>query len=288
MRRQGQYGDSNVNSYVASQMQHMSSQRTHHGTGMNHFARRPDTLPSEEENPYISSKAEAQWQRDRDGTKGSNPLSSQIYNEGKCFFPHLSNNIDQFVFSHAGSKMGLDKHGNKDPRAQPHEQDMEVGYEDNASQQSFESLTQKFHDEIIKLTKEQHEAEDVENARHRQKLGEINVQYQEKLTALRAQHANRRDDFLQRESHTRKNQYQQAGMTHYQNATGPSDPHGYGGESAEEAAAGALAAYEAVEARIKLDSYLERQYLDGTRKDGFESKGPYPGGRAYNTNPRYY
>ncbi|KAF9587812.1 hypothetical protein IFM89_005816 [Coptis chinensis] len=66
-------------------------------------------------------------------------------------------------------KMGLDKHGNKDPRAQPHEQDMEVGYEDNASQQSFEGLTQKFHDEIIKLTKEQHEAEDVENARHRQK-----------------------------------------------------------------------------------------------------------------------
>lgn len=65
-------------------------------------------------------------------------------------------------------KLGLDKQADKDPRAQDHEQDMEIGYEEHAMPQTFESLEQKFLDDIMKLTKEQQEAEDAENARHRE------------------------------------------------------------------------------------------------------------------------
>lgn len=295
MRRQGQYGDSGVNAYVA-QMQHMSSQRMQHGSGMNHFAGREDSLPSDDESPYVSSKVEAQWQWDRDGAKGPNPLSSQHYNKGeggdasRLFYPG----------QRTDSKLGFDKQASKDPRSQPHEQDMDIGYEDNPLQPTFEGLMQKFHEEIMKLNKEQYEAEDTENARHREKLGEINIQYQEKLTALRVQHASRRDDFLLRESKTRQNQYQQAGMSQYQNPTGPSESHGYGGAATAAAVAAAEAAdtrrtfaVEAADARRTLgagqyDSYRERaQYLEGARNQGFESRGPYPGGRSYNS-ARYY
>ena len=65
-------------------------------------------------------------------------------------------------------KLGLEKQGNKDPRAQAHQDDMEVGYEDNNLPQTFEGLEQKFIQDLMKLTKEQHDAEDAENARHRE------------------------------------------------------------------------------------------------------------------------
>lgn len=62
----------------------------------------------------------------------------------------------------------MEKQGNKDSRAQAHEEDMEIGYEDNALPQTFEGLEQKFIQDIMKLTKEQQDAEDTENARHRE------------------------------------------------------------------------------------------------------------------------
>ncbi|CAK9184658.1 unnamed protein product [Ilex paraguariensis] len=65
-------------------------------------------------------------------------------------------------------RMALERQGLKDPRSQPREEDMEVGYEDNLSSQTFEGLEQKFLDDIMKLSKEQTDAEDAENARHRQ------------------------------------------------------------------------------------------------------------------------
>ncbi|GKV35059.1 hypothetical protein SLEP1_g43376 [Rubroshorea leprosula] len=46
----------------------------------------------------------------------------------------------------------------------------------------------------MKLAKEQNDAEDAENARHRKKINAINAQYQGQLAALRAQHANGRDE----------------------------------------------------------------------------------------------
>lgn len=64
-------------------------------------------------------------------------------------------------------RLSSEKQGN-DLRSQPREADMEIGYEDNVPAQTFEGLEQRFYDEILKLSKEQNDAEDAENARHRE------------------------------------------------------------------------------------------------------------------------
>ncbi|KAJ4978531.1 hypothetical protein NE237_009311 [Protea cynaroides] len=295
MRRSGQYADSGVNAYVSAQIQHMSAQRMQHNSAMNHFPGRLDALPSEEEHHYVSSKTEKQWQWDRDGPKASNSTSSHVYNEGQG--SDLSRSYYQG--QRPDTKLGLEKQANKDPISQNHEEDMEIGYEeDNALPQTFEGLEQKFLDEIMKLTKEQTDAEDAENARHMEKMNEINAQYQEKLTALRARHSPRRDEFLRRESQARQHQYQQAEMSPYTKSMGQSDPQNYGSAAAAAAADEAHRAYASGQAAIEahrayatgqFDSYRERtQLLAAGRTHGFESRGPYPGGRVYNTGGRYY
>jgi len=45
---------------------------------------------------------------------------------------------------------------------------MDIGYEGNPLLQTFEVLEQKFHNDIMKLAKEQNDAEDSENARHKE------------------------------------------------------------------------------------------------------------------------
>ena len=66
-------------------------------------------------------------------------------------------------------KMGLESQSNKEAgRTQPHDQDMELGFEDNSLPMSFEGLERKFFDEVTKLAKEQGDAEVAENARHRE------------------------------------------------------------------------------------------------------------------------
>lgn len=65
-------------------------------------------------------------------------------------------------------RMPLENQGGKDLRSQPIEEDMDIGYEDNPMPQSLEGLEQKFLDDIMKLSKEQNDAEDAENARHRE------------------------------------------------------------------------------------------------------------------------
>ncbi|RWV92108.1 hypothetical protein BHE74_00037768 [Ensete ventricosum] len=82
MRRQGQYAD--INPAIAAQMQHMSGQRLQHSSDMSHFSGGSDSFQHGEEHHYMPSKAEGQWQWDRDGTKGSNQISSQLYKEGRC------------------------------------------------------------------------------------------------------------------------------------------------------------------------------------------------------------
>lgn len=84
MRRQGQYAD--INPAMAAQMQHMSGQRLQHSSDMSHFPGGSDSFQHGEEHHYMPSKAEGQWQWDRDGTKGSNQLPSQLYKEGRCCF----------------------------------------------------------------------------------------------------------------------------------------------------------------------------------------------------------
>lgn len=64
--------------------------------------------------------------------------------------------------------MAMEKQGRNDPRSQPREEDIGIGYEDNLLSQTFEGLEQRFLDDIMKLVKDQADAEDAENARHRE------------------------------------------------------------------------------------------------------------------------
>lgn len=64
--------------------------------------------------------------------------------------------------------MGVENQANKEPRAQLHEQNMQIGNRHNQLQMTSEVIEQKFLDGILKLAKEQSDAEDVEIARHRE------------------------------------------------------------------------------------------------------------------------
>ena len=83
MKRQASYADSHVNPYAASQMQHMPAQRMQPNAAMYNFPGRLDSLSTEEEYQYKSSKVEEQWQSDRDAPNVSNQTSSHSFNEGK-------------------------------------------------------------------------------------------------------------------------------------------------------------------------------------------------------------
>ncbi|KAA8534606.1 hypothetical protein F0562_032135 [Nyssa sinensis] len=277
MKRQAPYPDSDANVYTASQMQHMSVQRMQQNAGMINFPGRPDSFPPEQERPYIPSKAEGQWQWDRDAPKVSNPMISHLHTEGQGGNAAQSFYQGQIL----DQELDLKKQANKEPRLQSHEQDMEIGYEDKPSPLTFEALEQKFQDEIIKFLKEQSDAEDAENARHREKIIEINTQYQEKLSSLRARQASRREDFLRKESESRLHQYQEAGMGHHPTNMGLIDPHSYSGAAAAEAHRAYASQFESNRER--------HSFLGGGRSQGTEARVPYPEGRVYNkTGARHY
>lgn len=268
MRQPGQYVDSGGNAYAAAQMQRMPGQRMEHKS--NNYQGRADHPNSENEKSYGAVKGEGQWRWERDG-------SSHMFNEGqggdasRAYYQSQGQRSDQ--------RLASEKQGN-DLRSQPREEDMEIGYEDNLGGQTFEGLEQRFYDDILKLTKEQNDAEDAENARHRERVNAINAQYEEQLAALRVRHTNHRDEFLRRESHARQQQYQQAAMEQqYTNsAVGFSEPHGYSGGESQRA--------------YNVDSYRDRPRFTGGNRDsrdpGFEPRGQYPGGRVYGSGSRYY
>ncbi|MBA0807169.1 hypothetical protein Gohar_022992, partial [Gossypium harknessii] len=261
MRRQGQYADSGGNAYVSAQMQHMPAQRMEIKSGQ--FQGQLEAFTPERDQPYRTPKSDGQWTWERDGSKGQRPD------------PNLS----------------LEKQ-NADIRSRPHDENMEVGYEHNLLLPTLEGLEKKFHDDIMKLAKEQNDAEDAENSRHREKINAINAQYQEQLTALRARHANRRDEFLRKESLVRQQQYQQAMMDYYPHSNmAPADslptgnnPHGYGSVAGSAAVGDGHRGYNS----DNFDSYRERpRYLGAARDQGFEPRGSYQGGRAYDNSSRY-
>ena len=125
-----------------------------------------------------------------------------------------------------------------------------------------------------------------------QRINAINTQYQKQLTALRARHASRRDEFLLKESLVRQQQYQQAMMDHYPHSSmAPGDtmstgnPHGYSGDAGSAAVGDGHGSYNS----DNFDSYRERaRFLGGARDQGFEPRGSYPGGRMYDTGSRYF
>ncbi|KAL2903664.1 Ninein [Bienertia sinuspersici] len=179
----------------------------------------------------------------------------------------------------------------QEQRVHPQEQDMEVGYEDSPTPQTLERLEQKFHNDIMKLFKEMDDAEDAENTRHKEKIAEINSQYQERLSALRARHASRREEFLQRESQTRLQTYQHAGMSPYRNNSGPSDMnqghHGFG--APDMIHGGPRQEFGGPGGGVPFDSYRQRRESFGRgRMQGGDIRVPTPGGRVYNTGPHYY
>lgn len=278
MKRQASYADSHVNPYAASQMQHMPAQRMWPNAAMNNFPGHLDSLSTEEEYQYKSSKVEEQWQWDRDAPNVSNQTSSHSFNEGQGDNGTRSYYQGQMP----DQKQGSDNQSKRESRSLRHEQDIKIGYEDNPSSLTFEGLEQKFLDEIMNLVKEQSDAEVVENARHREKIIEINTKYQEKLLALRSQQNAQREEFLHKESQARLNQYQQAGVTHHPN-TGIHDAH--------KTPVAAVAEAQQDYATSQYESYKERQHLLGSvsgRTPGAEARVPYPSGRVYNNAARHY
>ncbi|XP_061986620.1 uncharacterized protein LOC133705437 [Populus nigra] len=242
------------------------------------------SVEAEQHPGYRSSKAEGQWQWDRDSQNVHNQLPTHGFSEGQVG----SGARSYYHGQPPDPKMGLESQSNKEAGGtQPHDQDMELGFEDKPLPMSFEGLERKFFDEVTKLAKEQGDAEVAENARHREKIIEINTRYQEKLSALRAQQANRREEFLRKESQARLSQYQQASMSHNPN-TGLQDARGYSGA----AATGPISAGEThrAYASSQFESYRGRpQYGGGGRAQGNEGRIPYPEGRVYNNaGARHY
>ncbi|XP_041990915.1 ATP-dependent DNA/RNA helicase DHX36-like [Salvia splendens] len=226
-----------------------------------------------------------QWRWERDGPEAKLPQASMSptapFSEGQGRDAPRSYYQNQRM----DPRMPVERQGGGDPRSQSHEEDMDIGYEDNRMPPTLEGLEQRFVDDIMKLSKEQTDAEDAENARHRERINAINVKYEEQLFALRAKHVGWRDEFLRRESQARHQQYQQIVMDQYpaSGAGGPStDPRGAnagsGGESHR--------SYNS----DSYDSYRERgpRYPANARDHGYEAKAPYPRGRAYESASRYY
>ncbi|KAJ4720530.1 Ubiquitin carboxyl-terminal hydrolase [Melia azedarach] len=169
--------------------------------------------------------------------------------------------------------MGVENQANKEPRAQLHEQNMQIGNRHNQLQMTSEVIEQKFLDGILKLAKEQSDAEDVEIARHREKIIGINTKYQEKLEAVRAHQANRREEFLRKASQARLQQYQQAGTSQFSNTDligGPS----YCSTAVASSAEG-----------HRPHTAGQFEYLGGGRDQKYDE---YPQGRTYNTGIHYY
>ncbi|KAG7035910.1 hypothetical protein SDJN02_02710, partial [Cucurbita argyrosperma subsp. argyrosperma] len=266
MRQQGQYSDSGLNSYSGSQMHHVPSQRVEQ-SHPDPFEGRLEAFTPERENSFVASKNEDQWRWERDESKMPNPMASHI---------------SYFQGQRPNSKLVLEKGSNSDPRSQSHGKNMENRFGDGLLPQNFDGLEQKFIDDIIKLAKEQNDAEDEENARHRERIMAINAQYEEQLAALRARHAGRRDELLQRESSARQHQYQKGIMDHYMNGgIGPGDPRGNSGVTNLPAPGQAHQNYESEH----FDSFRERaRFLGNSGWDpNLDARGAYPGGRVYDT-----
>lgn len=251
--------------YAAQRRQQLNAAA---GNGMhnyNHYSERPDSFHAEKsEHLYTSSKVEqGQWHVNNQGGLEGGNVTRSIYQ---------------------AQMLDSEKQENKETRSQVHEQDMEIGYEDRPSPLPFEGLEHKFLGEITKLIKEQSDKEDAENARHREKMIEINTQYQEKLLSLRAHQANRREEFLRKESQARLQQYQQTAMNHNPKNTGRGDAQSH----SSRAAATAEEARQAY-AISQFDSSREQpQYPSRRRGQSTEGRVPYPSGRVYNTGARYY
>ena len=67
------------------QMHYLSIQKMQQNLGVNSYPGRPDSFPAEEGRQYTPTKAEAQWQWDRDAQR----MSPQLYSDGISPFSNL-------------------------------------------------------------------------------------------------------------------------------------------------------------------------------------------------------
>ncbi|CAM8967994.1 unnamed protein product [Rhodiola kirilowii] len=302
MKRQGPFADPRMNLYshtermaAAQKLQHEAEVDKH--TGKSHF------IYSQDERIGRPSNFESHMQMSRDGNQMSNTLPShpprEDYRrtEGRSYHQGYNPNPNN----------DFEKQFNRE--AVQAEQDMEIGYEDTPPHLTFDGLERKFNDEILKLVKEQSDLEDAEITRHKERLMEINIQYQQQLSSLREKQAARRQEFLQKESDTRLYQYQKPGgiQGYPDNLT-----HQYGGVPASVAAGGAAHQYnhppeatrtygasvsqhysphvagEATRDYRPFESYGERSHRGSAKTEDAAGRVPYPEGRVYNTVSRYH
>ncbi|KAL6907622.1 hypothetical protein ACP4OV_002661 [Aristida adscensionis] len=297
MRRQGQYGEADISSMVSAQLHHYQAQQRVQQHPDNSYHGR-DAGQAVGGQQYSAPKVrQSQW--DRGGPNVPSQVPSYSYNEGQ----EAEGAQSYYDGQRSDMKVGAEKHPSKETRDQPRTDRNEARYEDYSFPRTFEGLEQSFHDDIMMLSKELQDAEDAENSRHRERLKEINAQYQEKVVALRARQATHREEFLRKESLARQQQYQQASMSGYANNAMPRDPHGYHPTVAGTPPPAVAAGGGYGEAHRGYASAQSGHYELGDRPDypdfhgggrgrgrGYEHphRGQYPGGRAYNSGGRRF
>ncbi|XP_073304717.1 uncharacterized protein [Primulina huaijiensis] len=262
MNRRVPYSDGIATPYT-SHMQHIAVHDTQENPAMDIFPGQNNNLRA---GPAISSYILSQDDRDVPRMPAQNQLLTQIYPDARPG----SNSISRYHRSASDSTADLANIVSREAGNQSHEQDMEIGYEDKPQLVTFEGLERRFKDEIFNLIKEQADAEDAENTRHKEKLIELNDKYQEKLSTLRAQQASRRKEFLGKELEERQRQYQQTETGNPWITNVPNDPHSYAGT------------YHSAHAGRPERASFPRW------SQGAEERVPYPRGRDYDqTGARY-
>ncbi|KAK6929002.1 hypothetical protein RJ641_005207 [Dillenia turbinata] len=274
MDRQFPYGGSRR---LANEMQKLSAQRRLRSPGRGNYQGQSEVIEADVGHQYMSSKVEEQWQMSRDELEELRPMSPHMPSEGNfniLYKGRGSNSVGPF---HQKPDLKMNQ-GNEVSKV--HEQDMDIGYEDNSTVVTIDVLEMKFLDEIVNLTKEQNELEDAENARHREKLMEINIQYQEKILSLRAQQAKQREEFLHKELQARRHQYQ-SGLGH------PPNNMGIGGTRSTAIPAGGEAHH--AYATDLYDSYREQSRTPGAgMAQNREPRIQFSSGRVYVAGNRFY
>lgn len=298
MGRQGSNRGSNTNSLVAAQMQHIAAQRMQHNSSSQPYQGMADVPPMDMDQRYGSSQADGRWKWEG-ARNGTNSVPSHLYKEGRGPSDPSSGNISPSKVR--GPDGASPYYHGQMPDIMPPEgsnvllkdsdqkQEMDVGFADQSLPKSLEALEHKLMDEVMTLIKDQNDAEDEENARHRECTREIHEQYQAKIVALRTQHAKRREEFFRHELLSRVGQHQQPVLSkqYHETAGGPmlghDDHRGYGtglGEGHQVYPGG----YESRRDEMQYYGNPPHSY---NRNQGYDIREPYPGSRMYDSAQRY-
>ncbi|KAJ3699388.1 hypothetical protein LUZ61_003093 [Rhynchospora tenuis] len=282
MRRPGQFPDAGANPMMQQQLPYL-----HQQLSGNAYSTQDPLRPA-------------------DGQISSYPMG---FTEGQGNAPPHSYMYEK---QRGDPKNGTEKMGSTEPRAEMANNSaaLEGNYMDKtAPPKTIDALEQIFFQDLTKLLKEHHDAEDAEFSRHCQRLNEINAHYKEKLVALRAKQGKIREEFLRNEAQLRFQQYQEYqhnnSMAHFQNNNPPpprpSGAHhshpsagGYSMDGTQRPAfRGAYGAdghpggYGGDAPRGPYPNQASR-YESGGHMHGRGFEPHYPGGRGYNAGGRQH